>query len=413
VNRSIIIGAVVALATPGTTGQAQAPREQRMPFGGGGQFEFAIPVMASGPLYIEATWTPATALAASLFVPGSPQPMAEASGSGRVIVSHDVTTWRAGQPYVLRLGAPDPAVNVRGTLRVVWPSGNRPGVAVQWRNAGPTDRAVRDVLTHRVAALGRAVRVNPLVASTDPATMPARADATNSALVDVLATRLAVLSLTPARYVINDAGLEAVGGAPLFQPPLRAGTIAVDFTGLVMHRAGPFHVEHERDAAYVVAVILPEGDAAPSVGRTNVMRSLRPGRAYAAGGGQTLALAAAPVSRIVVATFEREAGSPDLAMARLLQAARLFQLYRSASVEPVDGDFPWFAEALLAEAREALIGAPVLLRVTSHGVARPDGSVVRWAGGAQGSRRATVTLPFESSAGASVSVRLSVGVSQP
>ncbi len=410
-RRSFLLVAAAALPALSAAAWGQAPREQRMTFGGGGYFEFAIPANAQGDIYVDATWAPGAPMHAWLFAPGHPHPIAEADGTGRLTIAQPVRRWEAGTPYVLRIAAVSRGVNLRGSLRVVYPSGNRPDVAVQWRNAGPTDVAVLGQMARRVERLRSTVRAANMLTSTAPGDVVLVGSSTAPAeIIEALQTRIDVLVHTPSRYVRNTDGLApatAAGAASGALPGAR--TLAVGFDAMRIETLSPFHTDHERDAVYVVAAVLPAGTARAACGRTPVMRSLEGGDVVrAANGGQELARAGTARAQLAVAVLEREEGNPDFAMARFLDAAELYRIY-SATDGPAGGDvdFAWFTEVALGSVGERVVGVPMLLQVTEGGIVDPSGHVAAWTGDGTGGRIATPRLGF-AGGGAKVDVALTV-----
>lgn len=387
-----------ALLVSAATAVAQSPTEQRMAFGGGSYFDFVIPVNASGPLFVEATWNSGVPMHAYLFMPGHPHPVAQSNGTGRLTIASEVTQWRADQPWMLRLAATDEQPNVQGNLRIVWPSGNRPGVAAQWRNAGPTDRAVLAQAQRRAAAMWSTVAPTRSVSSVSNETLREWDRAAYAEMLTVLQTRIQVLASTPARYVRNDAPI-TVSGAPAAGSNWLTGshTLSVGFSALRCQSNGEFHVGHASDEPYIVAAVLGGGNRPVSAGRSAMFSMVMPGDTFPAPNGiQTLATGSFAPTHVAVAVMEREHGTPDLSLARFLRAVELFKVYQAADAAvPADKDFGWFVGLITADGDE-VIGAPQLLTVTANGLVDASGRTLGWIAGSDGQRRVTPTLSFRS-----------------
>lgn len=403
----LLLVAAAALPALSATAWGQAPREQRMAFGGGGRFEFSIPANAAGSIYVEATWSPGASMHASLFSPDHTHPIVESDGVGRLIVTSPVTRWQVDKPWTLRIAANGRGANLRGNLRVVYPAGNRPGAVVQWRNAGPTDVAVLGQINRRIDALRQNAEAMNLLTSASPGdvVLVGSASTSTAEIIEALQTRVDILVSTPARFVRNDAGM---GGAAAGTSSGLAGTrtLAVGFSQMRVISDSPFHSDHERDADYVVTALIPTGSSEAVCGRTPVMRSLETGDVVtAANGGQELARTGTSRARLAVAVLEREDGNPDLAMARFHDAAELYRLYSTSA--GADADFAWFTDVAMAGVGERIIGTPMLLQVTENGIVGPSGLVAAWSGDGNGGRLATPRLGF-SGGGAKVDVALNV-----
>ena len=397
-----------ALLVNAATAVAQSPAEQRMAFGGGSYFDFVIPVNAAGPLFVEATWNSGVPMHAYLFMPGHPHPIAESDGTGRLTIAREVTQWRPGQPWMLRLAAADQNPNVQGNLRIVWPSGNRPGVVAQWRNAGPTDRAVLAQAQRRAAAMWATVAPTRPVSSVSSDAFFGTVTALRtlrewdrtaySEMLTVLQTRLQVLARTPDRYVSNDApitGSDAKAGGSSWLAGSQA--LSVGFSALRCQGNSAYHVSHASDEPFIVAAVLGGGNGPVSAGRSAIFTMVMPGDTFPAPNGiQTLATGSVASTQVAVAVMEREHGTPDLSLARFLRAVELFKVYQAADAAvPADKDFGWFV-GLDAADGDRLIGAPQLLTVTANGLVDASGRSLGWIAGSNGQRRVTPTLSFRS-----------------
>jgi hypothetical protein len=113
-----IVLALLAIQSMGSW--AQAPRHQTMEFGGGTSFDFLIPVQATGAIWIEASIDPSVPMDAYLFSPRSDHPVAMAHGPGGISVTHQVTSWKAGDQWMVRLTIGDASRGRRGTGPASW-----------------------------------------------------------------------------------------------------------------------------------------------------------------------------------------------------------------------------------------------------------------------------------------------------
>jgi hypothetical protein len=354
--------------------EGQAPRSQQMAFGGGTQFEFLIPVQAQGPLYIEATWNSDATLSAALHSPYRPCPIAAATGNGRLVLSHTVTSWNAGEEYMLRLTVEQQDPTIKGNLRVVYPSGNRPGNVVAWRNAGPTDRALA-AMTSRLAELEGAI------GQTQTAALTPTDRREFNRMLTMLDTRLDVLASVPTKYVRNDIPSDpAPRTRPSITLPQWNDAVVVSFVRMQCLKNKTWHVNHEADEPYLVTAMIPGVEGSVVAGRTPVFHFIRAGDiAQASVGDRELArVAAQGRARIAVALLEREDGNIELSVQRFRRALELFAMYEQVAPQAVAvEEFNWFM-TLTADAGESVIGTPQLLTVTPHGVFDPHGIQTAW-----------------------------------
>ncbi|MDH3457006.1 MAG: hypothetical protein OER90_09205 [Gemmatimonadota bacterium] len=373
---SFSVGALcVGLVAAWTHAEAQQNRSQQMAFGGGTQFEFLIPVQAQGPLFIEATWNSDANISANLYTPYRSHPIAAATGDGRIALSHTVTSWKAGDEYMLRLTLEQPDPEIKGNLRVVYPSGNRPGTVVAWRNAGPTGTALAGMIS-RLAELETAV------AQTQTAALTPTDRREFDRMIRMLDTRLDVLTSVPAKFVRNDVPRNP---APKHRPsialPQWDDAVAVSFVGLECIDNKPWHVNHEADEPYLVTAIIPGIEGAVVGGRTPVFHFIKAGDTAepSVGSREMARVAANGDARIAVALLEREDGNVERSVQRFRRALELFAMYEQVTPQPVAvDDFNWFM-TLTADAGESVIGAPQLLTVTPRGIFDPHGSQTAWA----------------------------------
>jgi hypothetical protein len=355
--------------------EAQAPRSQQMAFGGGTQFEFLIPVQAQGPLFIEATWNSDANISADLYTPYRSHPVAAATGDGRLALSHTVTSWKAGDEYMLRLTVEQEDPTIKGNLRVVYPSGNRPGNVVAWRNAGPTNEALAGMIS-RLADLEDAI------GQTQTAALSPTDRREFDRMIKMLDTRLDVLASVPARYVRNDVPRDPTPRKrPSITLPQWDDAVAVSFVGMQCIDHKPWHADHGADEPYLVTAIIPGTDGAVVGGRTPVFHFIRAGDSAepSVGNREMARVAAQGKARIAVALLEREDGNVERSVQRFRRALELFAMYEQVTPQAVAvEDFNWFM-TLTADAGESVIGAPQLLTVTPRGVFDPHGIQTAWA----------------------------------
>ena len=391
-----LAGAIVLalLAVQSTGAWAQAPRHQTMEFGGGTSFDFLVPVQAAGHIWIEASVDPNVPVDAYLFSPRGDHPVAAVHGLGTVSVTHQVTSWKAGDLWMVRLSAKDASVNVRGSIRVTWPSGNRPGVAVAWRNAGPTDPVLIARMRDRLQELrGQLSSDARLVAD------PVRRGNLDE-LAGVLETRLALLAATPAKYIRNDgngrlrstATRRASGRLPTW-----SDAVSVNFVELQCLEHEGWHIDHAGDQPYVVAAVIPADGGDVIAGRTPVFRFVRGGDEPSTmpGNGELVRAPGNGEAQIVLAVLERENGDIDRSMDRFAQAVDLFAAYSATNGSPASGEEQRWMLALTAAAGDQILGAPHLLTVTPDGVYNGSGRLVAWATDDPAGRAAIERVMFD------------------
>jgi hypothetical protein len=371
-----IVLALLAIQSMGSW--AQAPRHQTMEFGGGTSFDFLIPVQATGAIWIEASIDPSVPMDAYLFSPRSDHPVAMAHGPGGISVTHQVTSWKAGDQWMVRLTIGDAAPNVRGSLRVSWPSGNRPGVVVAWHNAGPTDPVLLAQMRDRLGDLrSQLASGERLVGETER-----RLDVDEMA--STLETRLDVLAVTPAKYIRNDVDRSLRSTAPQSAPgrlPTWRDAVSVSLVELQCLQHNGWHVDHAGDQPYVVAAIVPGDDGEVTAGRTPVFRFVRGGDSPSTmpGNGELVRAPANGKAQVLLAVLERENGDVDRSMARFARAVDLFSTYSTVNGAPAsDEELGWLL-ALTAAGSDEIIGTPHLLTVTPAGVYNGTGALVAWA----------------------------------
>ena len=391
-----LAGAIVLalLAVQSTGAWAQAPRHQTMEFGGGTSFDFLVPVQAAGHIWIEASVDPNVPVDAYLFSPRGDHPVAAVHGLGTVSVTHQVTSWKAGDLWMVRLSAKDASVNVRGSIRVTWPSGNRPGVAVAWRNAGPTDPVLIARMRDRLQELrGQLSSDARLVAD------PVRRGNLDE-LAGVLETRLALLAATPAKYIRNDgngrlrstATRRASGRLPTW-----SDAVSVNFVELQCLEHEGWHIDHAGDQPYVVAAVIPTDGGDVIAGRTPVFRFVRGGDEPSTmpGNGELVRAPGNGEAQIVLAVLERENGDIDRSMDRFAQAVDLFAAYSATNGSPASGEERRWLLALTAAGGDQILGAPHLLTVTPDGVYNGSGRLVAWATDDPAGRAAIERVMFD------------------
>jgi hypothetical protein len=370
--------AVVLLAVQSTGSWAQAPSHQTMEFGGGTSFDFLIPVQATGPIWIKASIDPNVPMDAYLFSPRSDHPVAMQHGPGTISVTHQVTSWKAGDQWMVRLTVGDAAPNVRGSVRVTWPSGNRPGAVVAWHDAGPTDPVLLAQMRDRLGDLrSQLASGTRLVGETER-----RLDVEEMA--STLETRLDVLAVTPAKYIRNDVD-RSMRSTALRSAPGRLSTwsdaVSVSFVELECLQHNGWHVDHAGDQPYVVAAIVPGDDGKVTAGRTPVFRFVRGGDepSTVPGNGELVRAPANGKAQVLLAVLERENGDVDRSMDRFAQAVDLFSMYSTMDGAPAsDEELGWLL-ALTAVGSDEIIGTPHLLTVTPAGVYNGTGTLVAWA----------------------------------
>lgn len=379
-NRSSIIMATallaVALAAPRAL--AQSPRTQEMPFGGGSHFEFSIPVQAEGTVWMRITLTPGIPVEAFLFSPRERTPVATVSGMGTLTLSHKVTQWRAGEQWMLNLVVRDERPDVRGTLRVSFPSGNRPGQVVAWHNAGPTDPQVQAQIAGRIHSL-RAVIATATAGDVSGDVLTTRL-ATDRRLrmdlnrvVDVMATRLDILGRMPARYIHNDyAAVSPVAAASLSRPM----TVSLGEVRCTENRA--WHLDHETSEPYVAAALIGP-DGAVIGGQTRVFRFLHQGDEVTPDAADQVIFRtqSAASGDILVALLEREHANAERQSADFLRAAQLWAIYSRSAGAEASRDLGWFFNVALDDG-DATIGTPQLLTASESGLRVGSAAPVLW-----------------------------------
>jgi len=382
------------LAVQSTGSWAQAPRHQAMEFGGGTSFDFLIPVQAAGHIWIEASVDPNVPVDAYLFSPQGDHPVAAAHGPGTVSVSHQVKSWKAGDLWMVRLSAKDASVNVRGSIRVTWPSGNRPGVAVAWRNAGPTDPVLLARMRDRLQELRGQLSSDARFVSD-----PVRRGNLDE-LADVLETRLALLAATPAKYIRNDGNGGIRAAAKRTVPgrlPTWSDAVSVNFVELQCLEHEGWHVDHAGDQPYVVAAVIPGDGGDVIAGRTPVFRFVRGGDEPSTmpGNGELVRTPGSGEAQIVLAVLERENGDIDRSMDRFAQAVDLFAMYSATNGSPASDEERRWLLALTAVGGDQILGAPHLLTVTPDGVYNGSGHLVAWATDDPAGRAAIERVMFD------------------
>jgi len=381
------------LAAQPAASWAQSPRHQTMAFGGGTSFDFLIPVQAKGPIWIEASVDPGVPVEAYLFSPRYDHPVAVAHGPGQVSFAHQVTGWKAGDQWMLRIAARNGAENVRGSLRVTWPSGNRFGVAVQWHNAGPTDAKLLAQMRDRV----REVRAQ--LASGERLVADTERRGSLDDVAAILETRLELLAHTPAKYIRNDGDGALSSAAPEMVPgrlPTWRDAVSVSFVELECVQHKGWHVDHEGDQPYVAVAIVSGDDGEVIAGRTPVFRFVRGGDEPSTmpGNGEMARTLADGKAQIVLALLERENGDLTRSIDRFAQAVDLYTVYASMDGRrAADQELGWLL-ALTAAGSDEIIGTPHLLTVTPDGVYNGSGALVAWATGDPIARGAIQRLAF-------------------
>ena len=381
------------LAGQSATSWAQSPRHQTMAFGGGTSFDFLIPVQAKGPIWIEASVDPGVPVDAYLFSPRYDHPVAVAHGPGKVSFAHQVTGWKAGDQWMVRIAARNGAENVRGSLRVTWPAGNRFGVAVQWHNAGPTDPVLLAQMRERLRDLrSQLTGGEHLVANME------RRESLDE-VATILETRLDLLARTPVRHIRNDGDGRLASAAPQTAPgrlPTWQDAVSVSFVELECVQHKGWHVDHEGDQPYVAAAIVPGDDGEVIAGRTPVFRFVRGGDepSTVAGDGELARTLANGKAQIVLALLERENGDLGRSMDRFAQAVELYTIYASLDGSRAsDQELGWLL-ALTAGGSDEIIGTPHLITVTPDGIYNGSGALVAWATGDPVARGALQRLAF-------------------
>jgi hypothetical protein len=396
-NRSSILmaTAAIAVALAAPRALAQSPRTQEMPFGGGSHFEFSIPVQAEGTVWMRITLTPGIPVEALLFSPDRRTPVATVSGMGTLTFSHKVTHWRAGDQWMLNLVVREDAPDVRGTLRISWPSGNRPGQVVAWHNAGPTDPTVQAQVAGRLRSMRNLIAT--ATAGDAPGDVLATRLATDRRLrmdlarvVDVMATRLDILGRIPARYVRNDlATVTPVAAASLSRPL----TVTIGEVRCTEDHA--WHVDHEVSEPYVAAALIGS-DGTVVGGQTRVFRFLHQGETATPDAADHVLFRsqAAVGGDILVAVLEREHANAEHQSADFIRAAQLWGVYSRSTGAAASRDLGWFFNVVL-DAGDAVVGTPQVLTAAASGLYAGTAAPIRWTENAV-TRTAQETLRFRS-----------------
>jgi hypothetical protein len=341
---------------------AQPPRVQDMAFGGGGHYEFLIPVQAQGRIFVQATWDANVSMEAALYSPDRAHAVRVTRGTGIVQISQEVISWRAGAHWLLKLTAEQDAPDLRGKLHVVWPAGNRPASVVRWQNAGPLDPDIRLAMKDGARRLTDALATRAAPASAAAADPAVRADLRR--LATTLATRLDLLDQVPDRYVVNDIDPWTATMRVGPQLPSRDQALQASLLEVVCLNHKPWHTHGESDDPFVVAAFLGDG-ARLDVARTAMFEAVHTGDApVASAAGQDLVRADGQgVRYLAVALYEGEGGSPDETTAHFQRAVELYELYATLNGGDSPSAFAWIV-AITTENVNDVIGTPHLIAIT-------------------------------------------------
>ena len=355
------LAALVALSAISGRTMAQPPRVQDMAFGGGGHYEFLIPVQAQGRIFAQVTWGTNVTLNAELYSPDRGDPVTVTRGSGLLQISHAVTSWHAGDQWLLKLTADDDSPDLRGRLHVVWPAGNRPASVVRWQNAGPLDPETRLALKEGVGRLSGALAVAGAPSSavaTDPAV---RGDLRR--LTTALATRLDVLDQLPDRYIVNDVSPSSttMTVGPVASSPV--GTVRASLLELVCVHHKPWHTHGTADNPFVVAAFI--GDGGPlSIEHTVMFEAVQRGDAPVASalGQELLRITGRTATHLALALYEGEGGTIEQTTAHFQRAVELYELYSALNGGGDPATFAWMV-AITTENTNDVIGTPRLMAI--------------------------------------------------
>lgn len=343
---------------------AQSARTQELTFGGGAHFDFVVPVTGSGRVSVEVQLPAATPVEAILFSVGSHEYAARARGTGSLFLSHTITSAApATGDWRLDIVLPSEVADMVGTLRITWPADGQRDDVVTWLNAGPTDPSDLAKVADALAQLERHAF------ETNGGMVP---DAAMVQMVEVVRARLDALSGTPARYVRNDCGQDAVDGTPLVVSA-NGGALNVSLVEFAAYQQAHWRVGRAADRSYVVAVTLPEPGMPAVGGQSRIYRFLAHDQYHhrvkpvktTHETGEALLLSeqtVLPSEQILVAVLEREHASNGTNLDQFVQGAELFAMFREVAGPGSECYLPWLMNVALGRG-DGIVGVPRLLTI--------------------------------------------------
>lgn len=355
-------GAVLLLASLPAAGQSL--RTQELTFGGGAHFDFVIPVAGAGRVTVEIQMPAATPVEAMLFEGGQHEYAARARGTGSLYFAHTIAApSKTAVDWRLDVVMPSEFAAAVGTVKITWPADDRRDAVVTWLNAGPTDPSH----LARVSDALERLEQNVMASNGGPGLDPAKAF-----MVDVVQARLDALAGTPARFVSNDCGQDAVDAVPMVVAA-NGGAVSVSLVEFAAYQQAHWRMSGGADRSYVVAVTLPEPGTPSIGGESRVYRFTSQDQYHHRAKpvkttnetGEELLLAEdhAPASeQILVAVLEREHVSSGTNLAEFKRGAELFALLREAAGPGSECYLPWIMNLALGRG-DGIVGVPRLLTI--------------------------------------------------
>jgi hypothetical protein len=343
---------------------AQSARTQELTFGGGAHFDFVIPVSGSGRVSVEIQLPATTPVEAILFAAGSHEYAARARGTGSLFLSHTIARKdEAVGDWRLDVVLPSDLADAVGTLKITWPADDRRDDVVTWLNAGPTDP---NDLARVADALNQLER---RAFDTDGGLV---LDAGMAQMVEVVRARLDALSGTPARYVRNDCGQDAVDDTPLVVSA-RGGALNVNLVEFAAYQQAHWRMGRGADRSYVVAVTVPEPGTSAVGGQSRIYRFMAEDQyhhrvkpvktTHETGEALLMSEEHAPLSgQLLVAVLEREHVSSGTNLEQIVQGAELFALFRETAGPGSECYLPWLMNVALGRG-DGIVGVPRLLTI--------------------------------------------------
>jgi hypothetical protein len=148
----LLVNSVYAAPQPAP---AQQQASDELNFAGGTRFQFLLPMQGTGVVQANASWSPSVDAEAFLFAPTQKTPVSTSRGRGTLALTYRAPSPASGE-WMLEIVVRTDDPNVRGTVGVSWPG--RSGAQLVWRNAGPTDPAVRERIAEMSASLAHVLR---------------------------------------------------------------------------------------------------------------------------------------------------------------------------------------------------------------------------------------------------------------
>jgi hypothetical protein len=350
-------GAVLLLTSLPAAGQSS--RTQELTFGGGAHFDFVVPVAGTGRVSLEIQLPAGIPVEAVLFAAGSHEYTARARGIGSLFLSHTITAAaHARGDWRLDVVLPSELADVIGSLKITWPADDGRDDVVTWLNAGPTDPSDLAKVTDGLSRMEQGSNGGM--------------DAAKAFMVGVVRARLDALAGTPARYVRNDCGQDAVDGAPIVVAA-NGGAVNVSLVEFAAYQQAHWRMSGGADRTYVVAATLPEPGAASVGGQSHVYRftsrdqyhhRVKPVKTTNETGRELLLTEkdALPSEQIVVAVLEREHVSNGTNLKEFMLGAELFAMFREAAGPESDCYLPWIMNLVLGRG-DGIVGVPRLLTI--------------------------------------------------